>query len=59
MERGRPPSGAYIKRWRVKLGLTHADIARELGVHPVTVRLWEKKEALDQVVKLAFDRVYR
>lgn len=59
MERGRPPSGAYIKRWRVKLGLSYAQIARELGVHPITVRGWEKKEALDRVVKLAFDRVYR
>jgi DNA-binding transcriptional regulator YiaG len=34
-------SAAYVKALRKRLKVTQVELAGRLGVHPVTVRLWE------------------
>jgi DNA-binding transcriptional regulator YiaG len=35
-------SGADVKRWRTRAGLTQVELARHLGVHKRTVAGWEQ-----------------
>ena len=58
-KRGRFATGKYIKRWMLKLDLDYATVAKVLGVHPITVRNWEKAKSIRPIVKFAFDRAFR
>ena len=35
-------TGLQIKQWRVKNGLTHANLAQKVGVCEHTIQRWEK-----------------
>lgn len=52
-------TGRYLRRWRTKLKLSYEDVAEALGVHPITVRNWEKSARLKPITKIAFDAVFR
>ena len=58
-KRGKFATGRYIKRWMLKLDLDYATVAEVLGVHPITVRNWEKAKSIRPIVKLAFDKAFR
>ena len=57
--RRRYATGAYIRTWMRKLKLSYDDVAEVLGVHPITVRNWEKAGRIRPIVKLAFDKAFR
>lgn len=57
--RRRRVPGTYVRDWRSALGLTYEEVAEMLGVHPITVRNWEKTKLLKPMVKLAFDKAFR
>jgi hypothetical protein len=40
------------------LRLDYEDVAKALGVHPITVRGWEKAKVLRRIVRLAFDKAF-
>lgn len=42
----------------LKRGVTFAEVAVELEVHPITVRGWAKDAKLRRVVQLALERVW-
>ncbi len=37
--------GSEVRRLREALGLTQAELAEELGVHPITISRWERDKA--------------
>ena len=47
----------FVRKHRTELGLSYEDIADKLGVHPVTVRNWEKKR-VPRLIRLAFIQAY-
>lgn len=54
----RSTSGAYIRKWRSNLKLSYEVVAEAMGVHPITVRNWEKQRRLKLMVRLAFDQAF-
>lgn len=50
--------GSYIRTWMRKLQLNYEVVAKVLGVHPITVRNWEKAKSVRPIVKMAFDKAF-
>jgi len=57
--RRRIARGSYIRTWMRKLHLDYDTVAKVLGVHPITVRNWEKSKSVRPIVKMAFDQAFR
>jgi len=56
--RRRIARGSYIRTWMRKLQLDYEVVAKVLGVHPITVRNWEKSKSVRPIVKMAFDKAF-
>ena len=58
VDRRKRVTGGYIRRWRTARGLSYEEVAEKLGVHPITVRNWEKAKSLKPLVRFAFDKAF-